>query len=363
MCYRHEGTRVERMDRDRDLQNDWPYVVEGDFGKSTTMLGFAYNYVSGNAQINTQVLPNFTLPDFGGPGLPSVNPINTDNRGSTSRYQSYLTQQLELFDKRVILSGGVAHVSFNGFGGNKIAAANPPNELAGQMFPGDGNKATYNYGVVLKPMENLSVYFGHSENAVPTGDYREVRRGNRPVFSEGTQDEIGLKARFFEGRIIAALAYYEVEQTGYVVANPLNHTVPPPLVSLPGLVLSREGSGYEFQVTGNVSAELSVILSYADTKNRDPNGVMLRGSAEDMGAAFLRYEFSKGLLKGLSVAAGANYMSKRAVDQASGLAAGSTDTEPIPNQPSAYLPARTMADLFLSYGRGVELPRGVEQCD
>gem|GEM_PF-4098575 len=40
-----------------------------------------------------------------------------------SRYQVYVTQQLELFDKRLILSGGLAHITYNGMYGNRLAPA------------------------------------------------------------------------------------------------------------------------------------------------------------------------------------------------------------------------------------------------
>ena len=45
-------------------------------------------------------------------------------------------------------------------------------------------------------------------------------------------------------------------------------------------------------------------------------------------------------------------MDKRPGDQASGLTAASTPTNLIPNQPSFYLPTRTLVDLSVGYVRG-----------
>jgi len=313
--------------------------------KSTTMIGFAYGYEHNNSRINTQAWPNFTVAGFVKPGAPTVNPITADRRFQYSRYQSYINQSLEFFNSRLILSGGAANLTFNGVYGDKLKAASG-NKVAGMMFPGSGSKDTYNYGVVVKPINNVSVYYGHTENAVPANNFEQVYDGRDP-FSEGTQDEFGLKLRFLNGRILASIAYYEIEQTGYTVFNPGNLTVPPPNPTLPDLVLSREARGWEYQITGSITENFSIMASYADTRNRDPNGILLRGSAEDMGAIFLRYEFSNETLKGLSVGIGSNYMSKRSVENVSGLT-----PEGVPNQPSAYLPSVTLTNAYASYTRG-----------
>jgi len=342
--FQHVGTYEHVEGRYRDLQNDWSYIVDNDLVKSSTLVGFAYSYVHENIQSRRQELPDFTVNNV--PHSPvTTYPNNTDRRGITSRYQAYLTQTLEFFESRLVLSGGVSHTSYNGVFGNKLSAATFTTP-AGMMYPGSGSKATYNYGIVLKPITNVSVYYGHSENAVPANNFQQTYEGRAP-FSEGTQDEIGLKLRLFDGRILASLAYYEIEQTGYTVFNPLNVVVPPPPVLLPDLVLSRKASGYELQIMGSITPQLSIIASAADTKNRDPNGVMLRGSAEDTASGFVRYEFTSGALTGLSAGLGANWSSKRSVENVSGLTPMG-----VPIQPRGYLPARTLMDAYIGYERG-----------
>jgi len=344
--FTHAGTYSDNINHYRDLQNDWSYIIDGDMVKSTTMIGFAYGYEHNNRRVNTQALPDFTLAGFVRPGAPTIiGPLSGDYRFQYSRYQSYLNQSVAFLDGRLILSGGVAHLTFNGVYGNKLSAASGT-KVAGQMFPGSGSKATYNYGFVVKPIETLSVYYGHTENAVPANNFEQVYDGRDP-FSAGTQDELGLKLRLFNGRILASVAYYEIEQTGYTVFNPLNLSVPPPSPLHPDLVLSREARGWEYQITGSITESVSIMASYADTRNRDPNGILLRGSAEDMGAVFLRYEFRNDALRGLSLGLGSNYMSKCSVENVSGFTALA-----IPNQPSAYLPAVTLTNAYASYTRG-----------
>ncbi|KXU35341.1 hypothetical protein AXK11_06720 [Cephaloticoccus primus] len=348
----HVGTYSTAWRRERDLQNDWSYIVDSDLAKSTTLLGFAYSYGHQNSQNNTQRLPSFAVAGFSRPGTaPVSDPVTTDNRGLTTRYQAYLSEVLELFNHRLVLSGGVSHVSFNSLNGNKLAAATS-DSVAGQLYPTSGSKATCNYGVVVKALPNAALYYGHSESANPSTG-RAVYLGTRPNFSVGKQDEVGLKVQLFENRLIASIAYYEIDQSSYAVFNPANLAVPPPTPQLPDLVLSREASGWEFQVTGSLTPSLSIIASYADTKNRDPRGVMLRGSPEDTAALFVRYGVSSGPLAGLSAGIGVNYSSKRAGDNPpGGYTALSTPDNLIPNLPSFYLPSRTLANAYVSYARG-----------
>jgi len=350
------GTKQDQMERYRDLQNDWSYIVETDAVHSTTLVGFAYAYYHNNSQNYRRTAPNIDVSkgEFN-PATPAVvGPMVRDNVTSNSRYQVYLTQQLEFFEKRLLLSGGVAHLTFNGRGGDRLAAADPAPKatVPGQIFAGSGSKATYNYGIVLKPRENVSVYYGHTENAVPSGDYKQMNFGDAPTFSEGTQDEVGVKANFFGGRIIASVAYYEVEQTGYALWNPGNFANPQPPTILPNIITTRKGSGVELQVAGSITENLSVIASWADTKNRNPDGVMVNSSAEDVAAAYVRYAFSEGRLRGLSVAVGANYLGKRAAGNANGYTPASTSTALIPNQPQVYMLSYTLVDVSVSYQRG-----------
>lgn len=350
--YTHSGTNQKQQLYYTDLQNDWAYTIENDRFNSVTSAGLAYGFEHQSLQANVQTAQPVSLTNFvTDTAAPTQAALNTDRRRELTRMQYYLNQKLSFLDERVILTGGVANISFNGFFGNKLSAATAT-AVAGQMYPGEGNTNTVSYGIVVKPRRNLSLYYGHSENAVPSTNFQQVTAGAAPTFAEGTQDEFGVKIQLLDNRLLASVAYYEIDQTGYSIANPANLTSPPPAVLLPALVVSREASGWEFQVTAGLTKNLSLIASYADTTNRDPNGVPFRGAAEKMGSLFLRYEFKDGSFKGLAAGLGANYLGKRAGDQASGLTSASTSTNVIPNQPSFYLPARTLVDANISYTRG-----------
>jgi len=346
--FQHVGGYSKTETWYRDFQNDWAYVVDSDFVKSSTLVGFSYRYSHGNSQTGVQSLPDFTIDNVPG-GPVTTQPYTGDSRGITTSYQTYITEALEFFDNRLILSGGVAHMSFSGSSQNKLSAPITTGAFpvpAAMNYPGSGSKATYNYGIVVKPTENISLYYGHTENAVPSGDPRSIYEGAAP-FTLGEQDDIGLKLRLFDGKLFVTIAYYEITQENYAIWDPRNSEVPPPLVNYPNILVDREAKGWEFQVVGSITPQLSVIASYADTKNRDPNGIMLRGAAEDSASGFVRYEFGPGRLKGLSAGIGANWLSKRAIDSASGLTPLG-----VPNQPSAYISPRTLVDAHVAYERG-----------
>lgn len=350
--FNHTGTDQGQRLRYRDLQNDWAYSFDTNYLGSVTSAGFAYAYESQNLQARSMTAQPFQVDNFSLDTAPvTFGAYNTDRRRQISRLQAYINQKVELFDDRLILTVGATNVTFNGVYGNKLSAATPT-AVAGQMYAGEGSANTVSYGAVVKPIENLSIYYGHSENAVPQTNFQQVTEGRAPRISEGTQDEFGVKVQLLDKRLLMSVSYYEIDQTGYSLANPANLTSPPPPVLLPALILTRIAKGWEYQITAGLTKNLTLIASYADTKNRDPNGIPFRSSAEELGAIFLRYAFKDGTLDGLAIGVGANYMGKRAGDVGSGYTSASTPDNLIPNQPSFYLPAQTLMDMNVTYARG-----------
>lgn len=354
--FNHTGSSSIQHLRYRDLQNDWAYAVGNDFVNSTTSAGFSYGFEHQNQDGFVLTARPFTIDTFTpDTAAPTVGAQNNARRRELARTQFYLTEKAEFLKGRLILSAGASHLSFNGYFGSKISTA-AQTGIAGRMFEGSGSESTLNYGVVVKPLRDVSLYFGHSESAVPTSNFQSVyerllQDGRDIRFSLGKQDEVGLKVQLLDNRVTASVSYYEINQSNYSLANPANLTSPPPPVVLPALLTDRIAKGWEYQVAASLSRSLSLIASYSDSTNRDPNNVPFRGAAEKSGAAYLRYEFKTGALQGLAIGLGANYLGKRAGDQASGFTSASTATNVIANQPSFYLPARTLADMNLTYSR------------
>ncbi len=344
--FNHTGTYQTNIYRREDLQNDYVYEYELPNIKTTSLAGLAYGYFS-----NNRVSANYTAQKFDAYNFsidttpPVLAAVNTDQQLRYHQMQTYVTESVDLFKNKIILNGGVANFSFSGYIVNKIGTSTP-------LTPGSGDINTVNYGAVIKPLPNVALYYGHTENAAPATSFNQVAAGLAPVFSKGIDDEVGVKFQLLEGRLFAMVDYYAITQTGYALANPGNNTSPPPTTLLPPIYSTRNARGWEYQLTAALTKQLSLIANFTSFKNRDPNNVPFRAGAEQSGGAYVRYEFTDGAIKGFAAAVGVNYMAKRPGDAASGYTAATPTTALIPNQPSFYLPAQTLADVNLSYTRG-----------
>jgi iron complex outermembrane receptor protein len=344
--FNQTGSTADIIEKRQNFQNDWVYERTVANVKSTTSAGFAY----------TRRLPDADASVFvvGSEGVP----INMD-RVVLGQYRStgvtldkfdileltrqyYLNQSVTAFDGRAIFSAGVS----------KIESRNGTR----QLLPGrtsstiNSDATTVNYGVVVKPAPNVSLFYGHAENASPVAS--SISPPGTPAFTEGVQDEFGGRVRLVDNRLQLSVTYFKINQNAFSVANPGNLVSPPPNPRLPNVFSDRVAKGWELEGTFEIQKGLTVIGHYTAFTNRDPFNVPFRGTAEKSAAAWARYEFQSSALKGFSVSAGANWLDKRPGDIGSGVTAASTPTRLIPNLPSFYLPARTLVDLSASYTRG-----------
>ena len=342
------GQRSTVNDQKQNFQNDWVYNVKlGDF-TSVTSAGFAYTRRLPNAAqttVNTN-LANTPL-DFDnivlGP-LTDLGTVNTRENNNELSRQYYANQNLTALEGRLIVSGGIS----------KIIVRNSTIRL----LPGATNnvfinneKNTVNYGVVVKPVKDVSLFYGHSENASPVST--NLTPAGTPDFSVGNQDEFGGRVRLFENRLQLGVTYFKIAQNAFSVPNPANLTVPAPVPPAPLLYSDRAAKGWELEGTYEITKGFTVIGNYTNFTNRDPNNIPFRGTAEKSAAAWARYEFQDATFKGFNVSLGANWTDKRPGTSASGFTAASTPTSLIPNQPTFYLPARTLVDFSAGYTRGV----------
>jgi len=341
------GQRSTVSDKKQNFQNDWVYMRTFGEVQSTTSVGFAYTRrLPDGAQgvINTN-LTNTPL-NFDAivlAPLTNTGVINTRENNNELTRQYYVSESLTAFAGRVIVSGGVS----------KLEVANSTIRLllgaTNNVFI-NNKKNTVNYGIVVKPTQDISLFYGHAENASPVST--NLSPVGTPDFSVGTQAEFGVRIRLFENRLQAGVTYFKIAQNAFSIPNPANLTVPAPVPPAPLLFSDREAKGWEFEATFEVVKGFTIIGNYADFTNRDPNNIPFRGTAEKSAAAWARYEFQTSELKGFSVSIGTNWTDDRPGDSASGFTPASTPTKLIPNQPSFYLPARSLVDLSVGYTRG-----------
>jgi iron complex outermembrane recepter protein len=266
---------------------------------SQTVAGFGY----GRQNADNRVKDPGPLPsvDLGKPFV-SAYPnypanLTQDNGSSYTNTQLYVNERLGFFNNRLYLTGGFLRYS------TKTAAWNILTGAAPAVLDDSRNLA--NYSVLAKVRDNISVYYSHSKNASP------VIANNAPLWRAGVQSEYGFKTEFFNKKLSLNGAYFKIAQSNVTVPNPAYQNDP---TQPQTLVSDLSNKGYELEVSGSLTSDLSVILTYSHLNMRDSLGRMVRGVADNNASALLNFRFKDSELKGLSLYAGVNYSDKRAGD-------------------------------------------------
>ncbi len=280
-----------------NLQSDLAATYRFGEVSSQTVAGFAYGRQTGYTRGKNATMPAINLldpvrvyPTYG-------DTLAVHNKTAFTNIQVYLNERLGFLEDRVFLTGGVLRYDTKTLGQNAL------NNSAPSIL--DDGKTMYSVGALAKVRSNISVYYSHSTNSSPT------IANNVPLWRDGVQDEFGFKTEFFNQRLAFNGAYFEIDQTNVTIPNPDRQTNP----SAPEQLVSDFGNkGFEFELMGSLTDNLSVIATYSHLKMRDSLGRHVRGVADNNAALLLNYRFTDGPAKGLTVNAGVNYTGRRAGD-------------------------------------------------
>jgi iron complex outermembrane receptor protein len=330
------ANHVKILNRDEQLQND--FAGNFDLGGISLQPVAGWTYQQGGnptARDWTAPLPNSDLlsplpysPPR--PGAAAYAPASA-TRSHAWQSQAYALVNAGFYDDRIFLVGGAS--SF-------WARSTSANLLAGHPTVLDGNHGTYLGGVLVKPVKSLSVYYTLSSNAAIT-----VGANQAPVWQTGRQNEFGLKAEFLEQRLSFTAARFSIGESNLSSPNPLYNTDPANNASV--LLTDETNHGYELELTGGLTKNLSVIASLTEMKLRDSYGRRQRNVPDETAALLLEYRWPEGLLKNLSVFAGAVH---------SGDSAGETVTGftplGVPEQPGFYVAGWTVYNAGAGYRWG-----------
>jgi iron complex outermembrane receptor protein len=248
----------------------------------------------------------------GGPGtLPPINLANPHaqaypNYGSTltgnnlatyTNEQLFVNQRFGFFGNKLYLTGGLLRYGTRTTSRNAISSAT--NAIL------DDSKNMWSASVLYKVRDNVSLYASRSNNASP------VIANNAPLWRQGDQDEFGFKSEWFNRKLSLNGAYFKISQTNVTVPNPAFQTDP---TQPQTLVSDLSNKGFELELMGSVTSNLSVIATYSHLNMRDALGRMVRGVADNNAALLANFRLADGLAKGLSINAGVVYSGKRAGD-------------------------------------------------
>lgn len=337
------GTFQTRTQYLGDFKIDLAY--ERVFGpvKANTTAGYSHSKYKRNQQQSnvTRGTQSVDLPVY---DLPVVFAARNQNQVfAISTDQVYAMQRLAVLDDRVLLSGSVAPIRTDG---------NFVNKLLVRTFDAKASTTDSSYGLVVKPIPSVALFYTYAEGSLGNQAIDQVAQNLAPAFSRGRQQEYGVRYRFLAGLATATLSRFDLRQDGQQIPNPGNLTVPPPPIPLPPLFLNRNSKGWEFNFTGRITRDLSLLGGWTSFRNRDPNGVPFAGVAERTLSGLLRYDFNRGSLRGMGLTLGAVQTGRRPGDTATGFTRASTPALLIPNQPTFYFPAYTSVDAGVYFKRG-----------
>lgn len=269
---------------------------------SQTVAGAAYSrQYADNRVKDPGTMPNINLlaPVYAYPVYPAN--LTQDNISTYTNTQIYLNERLGFFRNHLYVTGGILNYGTVTKSWNKLTT-NTPAVL-------DDNRNMYSLGALYKVVDNASVYYSHSTNSSP------VIANNQPLWRSGVQDEWGAKSDFFNHRLSANAAYFEISQTNVTVPNPAYQTDP---TQPQTLVSDLSNKGFEFETMGRLTPNLSLLASYSHLHMRDALGRMVRGVADNNASMLLNYHFTSGAAKGLALNFGVTWSGKRAGDTPDG---------------------------------------------
>ncbi|MDO1506964.1 TonB-dependent siderophore receptor [Pseudomonas chlororaphis] len=207
----------------------------------------------------------------------------------------YMTTRLNVTDDlKVLLGGRVVNYSLTGL--------TPTYTESGRFIPYAG--AIYDLN------ENFSVYASYTDVFMPQENFNRDRDNKLIEPDEGENYEIGIKSEFFDGRLNASLAYFEVKETNRSVPDDAynNQTPTPPNYAFKGSKATTKG--YELEVSGELAPGWQVQGGYTHKVVRDDNDVKLSTfEPEDQLSLYTTYKLTGDLDK-MTIGGGARWQNK-----------------------------------------------------
>lgn len=171
-------------------------------------------------------------------------------------------------------------------------------------------------GLVYTPVKEVSLYGTYVYGFQP----QEAGYIGSPETYGGPFDplesnmiEFGVKSSWLNDRLSATLAVYRIEQNN--VLQTANDPGNPDLLKQIGQV---RGKGIEMDIYGRVLANLSLTANLAfnnteitKSEDEDEIGKQAANAPKSQGGFWAKYDFAGGAMKGLGIALGANFQSKR----------------------------------------------------
>ncbi|WP_019866477.1 TonB-dependent siderophore receptor [Methylovulum miyakonense] len=255
---------------------------------------------------------------------------------------AYFQDQMVFWDRLHVLGGGRYDWATYGVGSSSVSFSSAEKQLNANQV--NAEKFSPRVGVLYQAWPWLSVYGNYTESLGGSNSYSGRNADGKPLQPQlANQYEAGIKTEFFDKRLTASLAYFEVTKSNVAAGNP------DPALAMQGYAVTigeAQSRGVEFDIAGQLTDNLNVIANYAylDTEitkftaSDVWGGVSLLGkrfpnAPEHSANIWAKYDFTDYGLKGLGLGTGVRVVSLRQGDP----------------QNSFQLPGYTTWDALLSY--------------
>jgi len=238
---------------------------------------------------------------------PILDTLLFDRTSETDRIGIYLQDQIQIVD------------NFNLLLGLRYDIVEQRIDNVPALFYPDGdttqsdNALTPRVGIVYKPIEDIALYASYSQSFNPNTGVAADGTAFEPELGAGF--EVGVKAEFLDGNLLATLAYFDITKQNVLTEDP----------DFPGLGISiatgeQRSRGFEFDLTGQILPGWNIIASYAYTDaaitqdNTIPIGNQLPGIPLHNASLWTTYQIQNGDFQGLGFGIGLNYIGERQGD-------------------------------------------------
>jgi iron complex outermembrane receptor protein len=277
------------------------------------------NYINYGSGAETSYV-NLNNPQQGinWPGVPDPGSYSRA-WNKTHQFGLYLQDQIKL-PYEFFLTGGLRYQYINQ-GGNSSYMSDPSTLVTTPNQPITQDAITPRFGLLWHPLKWLSSYINYTESfGANTSGFTWPNNQVVPPTS-AQQYEGGLKFEFFDGRLRATTAYYDLTKTNMASGDPnFNHICNGQIGSCYVAIGAVNSHGPEIDVQGELLKGWNMIATYAytdinitktDSQNSPflgvyPIGTRFWGVPHNKASLFSTYEFQVDELKGLKFGGGVN---------------------------------------------------------
>lgn len=173
-------------------------------------------------------------------------------------------------------------------------------------------------GILYQPNDNWTYYYSYSTSFIAPSPTAQAADGSNP-FQPTTshQNEAGVKASLFDGRVTSTVALFDIQKTNTLAVAACNAGVPGTCSVQVG---GERSKGYEWEIDAQPLENWHVLfgLAHANAKVAKSNGnsttpiadTRLTNAPLNSAHIWSRYDFAEGPLKNFGVGLGVTYASE-----------------------------------------------------